>query len=88
MVSKCANPACSKPFRYLHEGKLFRVEKPYDHLPDDGEPKFGDPSAARPVRSVEFFWLCEKCAAVMTLNFRQETGIRMVPRTRSLRIAS
>lgn len=25
MVSKCANPACLAPFRYLHEGRIFTV---------------------------------------------------------------
>jgi len=28
MLSKSANPTCSASFRYLHNGKLFRVEKP------------------------------------------------------------
>lgn len=23
MIAKCANPDCSNPFRYLHEGRLF-----------------------------------------------------------------
>jgi len=27
MISKCANPACSARFLYLHEGKLFRFER-------------------------------------------------------------
>ena len=27
MVSQCANPLCGIPFRYLHEGKLFLVER-------------------------------------------------------------
>jgi len=27
MIGKCANPACSTPFRYLHEGRLFRFER-------------------------------------------------------------
>src|SRR5947209_19080489 len=26
MLSKCANPACSAQFRYLHDGKVFRVD--------------------------------------------------------------
>jgi hypothetical protein len=26
MLRKCANPECSVPFRYLHEGKLFVLE--------------------------------------------------------------
>ena len=25
MVSKCANPSCSTPFLYLHEGRIFAV---------------------------------------------------------------
>lgn len=25
MVSKCANPTCSAPFLYLHEGRIFAV---------------------------------------------------------------
>jgi hypothetical protein len=30
MVAKCANPACPAPFRYLSEGRLFRLEVEYD----------------------------------------------------------
>lgn len=26
MLAKCNNPSCSAKFRYLHEGKLFRLE--------------------------------------------------------------
>ena len=26
MVAKCANPTCNVPFRYLSEGRLFRLE--------------------------------------------------------------
>ena len=25
MLSKCANPSCSAPLRYLHEGRIFSV---------------------------------------------------------------
>ena len=25
MLSKCANPACSAHFLYLHEGRVFRI---------------------------------------------------------------
>jgi hypothetical protein len=28
MLSKCANPKCTALFRYLHIGKLFRMEVP------------------------------------------------------------
>jgi hypothetical protein len=26
MLSKCANPACSTTFRYLHEGRLYLID--------------------------------------------------------------
>jgi len=62
MISKCANPACSVPFHYLRDGKLFRME--YDPQPpattDLTEP-------GRPVRKVEHFWLCGSCSTSMTL---------------------
>ena len=58
MLAKCANPTCSVPFRYLHEGKLFRL--------DLGA---GPPSATGHVpRQVQYFWLCEDCARSMTLK--------------------
>jgi len=60
MLAKCANPTCSAPFRYLHEGKLFRL--------DLGA---GPPSPAGHVpRQLQYFWLCERCARTMTLEVR------------------
>ncbi len=55
MLSKCANPACSARFLYLHEGKIFYLELELG-LADD-------PSARR----VERFWLCGNCARSMTV---------------------
>ncbi len=51
MVSKCANPACQAPFRYLHEGRLFNV---FDAVPG---------AAPRPAHAsrMELFWLCDAC---------------------------
>lgn len=58
MLAKCANPGCSAPFRYLHEGKLFRL--------DLGA---GPPSVSEHVpRRLQYFWLCERCARSMTLE--------------------
>ena len=55
MVSKCANPACVAPFRYLHEGRIFTVDvKAAEHRPG-GE------------SNVERYWLCSKCCDSMTL---------------------
>lgn len=56
MVSKCANPACMAPFRYLHEGRIFTVHaNPAEHRPDGADPK------------VERYWLCSTCSDSMTL---------------------
>ena len=52
MLSKCINPACFAPFRYLHEGRVFQMET---SAPATGSDK-------KPCHKIEFFWLCEKCA--------------------------
>lgn len=57
MLYKCANEACSAPFRKLREGKLFQVETEYFA---------GDISMTgrrgRPGRKVEHYWLCDSCS--------------------------
>ena len=57
MVAKCANSTCGTAFRYLREGRLFRLE------PD---PAFD--SGAEFDHSIEYFWLCEACSDSMTLR--------------------
>ena len=71
MVSKCANPGCQAPFRYFHTGKLFRIDKEsgYERRRLMG----GD--AKKPMRHIEFYWLCDDCASKMTLTFDQASGV-------------
>ena len=57
MVAKCANPACGRAFRYLREGRLFRLER--DPAFDFGA-EFDHP--------IEYFWLCGACSDLMTLR--------------------
>jgi len=45
MVSKCANPSCDNPFRYLREGKLFLV-KAYPDGPAGNVRSTRDPPGA------------------------------------------
>ena len=82
MVSKCANPDCSATFRYFHVGKLFRLETTAGldrrHSLDDDEGV-----ASKPMRRIMFYWLCENCAAKMTLAFDRDTGISMRPQIRA-----
>jgi hypothetical protein len=74
MLSKCANPNCSAPFRYLHEGKLFRVTRPA--TPDEAN---GNGSWKKVPQQLEYFWLCDACAARMTLARAENGRIKAVP---------
>ena len=86
MISKCANPACSAHFRYLHSGKLFRFER---EAIEDKEPLLGfDPTLHQHSTGVEFFWLCENCSATLTLIYRKGLGVSTRPLRRLLKEAS
>jgi len=65
MLAKCANPSCPASFRYVQEGRLFRLE--------------ADPELTPPVNSyassqsrVEYFWLCSRCSELMALRLGQD----------------
>jgi hypothetical protein len=77
MLSKCANPGCSASYRYFHNGQLFRIEIPAkqsSHSPDD------ENGMRKPLRRLEFFWLCDDCAPKWTLAFDQSAGISVRPK--------
>jgi hypothetical protein len=71
MLSKCANPTCSAAFRYLHHGKLFRMEVPAALAAVNKSPERGK----KPPLRTEFFWLCERCSTQMTLVYNREMGV-------------
>lgn len=81
MVSKCANPECSASFRYLYTGKLFRFET------SGGQERrraMGEEEVPRKcMRRIEFYWLCEECAATMTLAYDPGVGILARPITKA-----
>ncbi len=66
MVSKCANPACSATFRYMHEGRLFHLVV---------GPRSPEPEKEAPF---ERFWLCDECSRKLTVVARPE-GVLVVP---------
>ena len=66
MVAKCNNPSCSAEFRYLHEGKLFRLDL--------------EPTARCREPRVEYFWLCGHCSARMTLSLRLDGEVAVTAR--------
>jgi hypothetical protein len=81
MLSRCANPQCSKPFLRLREGKLFLVET--DRLTKPGEsavPPFV--RARQQQRCVEHYWLCDDCAKSWTLVYDRQNGISLAPARR------
>jgi hypothetical protein len=73
MVSKCSNSACTTSFRYLHEGKLFRMAVPTDAS------SLTDPRTKKISSRIEFFWLCAECAPEMTLIFKPGLGVTALP---------
>jgi hypothetical protein len=54
MVSQCVNPDCGAPFVYMRNGRLFAVPRK---------------SASITSATVEYFWLCERCAEIMQPDF-------------------
>ena len=74
MLSKCANPGCSASFLYLHQGKLFRLE-----TGGNGDVDVADPQGKHSSRRLEYFWLCDECASLMTVSFKKGVGVMTRP---------
>lgn len=55
MLGKCSNPSCPAPFRYLRNGRLFRLE---------ADPRL---RGSKP-NKLEYFWLCDHCSPRMSLR--------------------
>ena len=77
MVSKCANPECVATFRYFHLGKLFRLE--IDSGLDRRRSMGTEEATKKPLRRIEFYWLCEDCAQKMTIVFEKGVGVSARP---------
>ena len=74
MLSRCANPQCSKPFLRLGQGRLFLVETGRGR---DIQAPRSSAMRLRPGR-VERYWLCDQCAPVWTLVQDRNQGITPV----------
>lgn len=76
MVSRCANPACSVPLRYLRDGRLFQFEVRSRTLAslEKQAPRQGNAS-----RQIAHFWLCGHCAETLILTFDELKGVTVVP---------
>ena len=76
MLHKCANPACLNPFRKLSQGKLFLVETPPVEEPTTTRKR------GLTNHRIEYYWLCDQCAFVLTLSYENGRGVVAVPRPR------
>lgn len=67
MISRCANPECSKPFHYLRGGRLYRFDaRTTAATPED---LVNAVYTISPSRVSVFFWLCEECSSKLSLHF-------------------
>jgi len=71
MLGKCSNPSCSAPFRYLRDGKLFRLES---------DPRL----RTSKTNTLEYFWLCDRCSTGMSLRIGDAGEVRPVTFPRSV----
>jgi hypothetical protein len=81
MTTKCVNPACSAPFRYLRGGKLFLVDSPA-MVQDVSRIS----SMSNMPHTSEFFWLCEKCCRSMRFALEKSGDVVLVGRSERQRI--
>lgn len=81
MLSKCANPGCGAPFRYLNEGTVYVGEWCQD---GDvcGLTESAHLSGKRWSR-LEMFWLCTACNRTLTLTVKGNEVVA-IPRAKLL----
>ena len=72
MVSKCANPRCSTPFRTLKKGRLIVL-----HL---RQPVLKGTFAEAEAKDFEPFWLCEECCDRFTLLVKPDRECVCIPK--------
>jgi hypothetical protein len=66
VIGNCANPNCSRPFRYLSRGRVYLA-----YVPDASCPN---------ARRREHFWLCEQCVKRYTIAMNSSKGAVCVDR--------
>lgn len=77
VLSRCANPQCSKSFLRLHDGKFFLVETERVAKVTELGPPFV--RARQQPRQVEHYWLCNECSERWTLVYDHDRGVALAP---------
>jgi len=71
MLANRTNPSCCVSFRYLKDGRLFRLER--------------DPTLSSKSNRVEYFWLGHRCSSETTLRLREDGTVATVLPSESIR---
>lgn len=71
MLSKCANPNCAAIFRYLHEGKLYVMDRRRSVTAHTWK-------YARKSGQLEYAWLCSCCSLYLTIEIDEDFGTMVV----------
>jgi hypothetical protein len=79
MLSKCLNSCCSATFQYLRQGRLFRIDFADASRRSACSGRQDEDSRPSKARSIEHFWLCEKCAATLTLKVSDAGEVSLIP---------
>lgn len=79
MLAKCMNSNCPATFQYLHQGRLFRI----DFNEEEKKNALSGRKTVAPIRGranpIEHFWLCESCAATMTIGLSEAGEVHLLP---------
>jgi hypothetical protein len=73
MLSKCANPSCSKEFHYFGEGKVFEIRWERSSGATHG-------SHGKKRKLIEHYWLCSGCSSTLTIAMDSARNILVIPR--------
>src|SRR5689334_18579295 len=84
MLTKCANPLCSRPLHYLRDGKVYRVEIK-EEMQENGSNPFL--VSSRRKSNLQHYWLCGDCMITMTLHFDERGNLSVVPKTIKMPVA-
>ena len=79
MLSKCLNQNCSETFQYLGQGRLYRIDFTEAGRKRAQAGKQSPSSNLSKSDRMEHFWLCENCAATMTIELSEDGAVRLVP---------
>ena len=80
MLSKCLSSRCFATFRYLGQGRLFRVDFAEARRKNAHTGGTMPASTGGKSSPIEYFWLCESCAATMTIELGADGQVHAVPR--------